>query len=50
MRNMIVIVVDGKKVVMKKFVQDMIEKSIVGMVTTLKGCEDTDEIQIHIKL
>jgi hypothetical protein len=47
---MIEIVVDGKKVVMKKFVQDMIKKSIVGMVTTLKGCEDPDEIKIRIKL
>jgi len=42
--------VDGKKIGLKGFVKDMVSSTISGMVTSLKGCDDPDKIEITIDL
>ena len=42
--------VDGKNIGLKGFVRDIISSSVVGMVKTLKGCNDPGRIEITIDL
>ena len=42
--------VDGKEIPLKKFVEKVLNGSLVGTITTLKGVEkDWKEIEIRIK-
>ena len=42
--------VNGKDVRIKKFVQDILARGILGMISTLRGTEKPKEIDIKIKL
>jgi len=44
------LVVDGKKVPQLPFVQDIIEKTVIGMVSSLKSCEDPRDVELKIRL
>ena len=42
------VTVNGKKVPMKGFVQDIIGQAIVGMVSTLKGVAKPKKVEVKI--
>ena len=42
--------VNGKDVRIKKFVQDILAKAILGMISTLRGTEKPKEVEIRIKV
>jgi molybdopterin-guanine dinucleotide biosynthesis protein B len=42
--------VNGKKIGLKGFVRDFLSGAIVGMVGSLKGCEDPEKIEITLDL
>jgi molybdopterin-guanine dinucleotide biosynthesis protein B len=41
--------VDGKKIPMTPFVKSFVTHTIKGMLSSLKGCEKPDRIEIHIE-
>jgi molybdopterin-guanine dinucleotide biosynthesis protein B len=41
--------VDGKKITLTAFVRNILTKTIKGMVSSLKGCETSESIEIRIK-
>jgi molybdopterin-guanine dinucleotide biosynthesis protein B len=41
--------VDGKKIPMTPFVKSFLSSTIKGMLTSLKGCENSERIEIHIE-
>jgi molybdopterin-guanine dinucleotide biosynthesis protein B len=41
--------VDGKRIPMTPFVKGFVTSTIKGMLTSLKGCEKPDRIEIHIE-
>ena len=41
--------VDGKPIPMTPFVRDFLTKTIKGMLSSLKGCETSKRIEIHIE-
>jgi molybdopterin-guanine dinucleotide biosynthesis protein B len=41
--------VDGKKIPMTPFVKSFVTHTIKGMLTSLKGCENPERIEIHIE-
>jgi molybdopterin-guanine dinucleotide biosynthesis protein MobB len=42
--------VDGSKIGLKGFVKDILSSTIMGMVSTLKGCKDPEKIEITVNL
>jgi len=44
----VVIKVNGKSILLKPFIRDFLKRSIIGMVSSLKGCENPKEIEIKI--
>jgi len=42
--------IDGENVTLKPFIKDMMIRSITGMISALKDCEDQKEIEISISL
>ncbi len=46
----IVLLVNGRKVVLKDFVQDALAGTVAGFVDSLKSTEDASEIELRIKL
>ena len=42
--------VDGKPVGMKGFVQDFVGFAVLGMLSTLRGVKDPQEIELTIKV
>jgi molybdopterin-guanine dinucleotide biosynthesis protein B len=48
-RRMLVLV-DGKPMPMKDFVEDFVAGGIIGMLSTLRGYDNPDNISIHIRL
>lgn len=44
-----VLTVDGRRVPMLPFVQNMIENAVIGMVSSLKSCDNPKEIELRIK-
>ena len=48
--NSVQLKVNGKDVRIKKFVQDILARGILGMISTLRGTEKPKEIDIKIKL
>lgn len=49
-RPSIILMVGGKETPLKSFIKDMMIRSITGMVSALKDCEDPKEIEIRISL
>ena len=47
--ELVLLTVNGRKVPMLTFVQDIFEKAITGMVSSLKSCESPLEIQMTIR-
>jgi molybdopterin-guanine dinucleotide biosynthesis protein B len=41
--------VDGKQIPLSPFVKDILMKTIKGMVSSLKGCEISERIEMHIE-
>jgi len=41
--------VDGKPIPLSPFVRDVLTKTIKGMLSSLKGCETSHRIEIHIE-
>ena len=41
--------VDGKTISLTPFVRDFLNKTIKGMLSSLKGCETSNRIEIHIE-
>ncbi|HMK75824.1 MAG TPA: molybdopterin-guanine dinucleotide biosynthesis protein B [Thermodesulfobacteriota bacterium] len=41
--------VDGRPISMTPFVKDFLTKTIKGMVSSLRGCETPEQIEIHIE-
>ena len=41
--------VDGKKISMTPFVKSFVTRTIKGMLSSLKGCEKPDRVDIHIE-
>jgi molybdopterin-guanine dinucleotide biosynthesis protein B len=41
--------VDGKAIPLTPFVNDLVKKTIKGMLTALKGCKDSQQIEIKIE-
>lgn len=48
--NTVQLKVNGKDVRIKKFVQDMLARTILGMISTLRGTEEPKEVEIRIKM
>ncbi len=42
------VMVNGKVIYLNRFVEDFIRRSVLGMVASLKGCEDPQNIDIRI--
>jgi hypothetical protein len=42
------VIVNGKKVPMKGFVQDIVGQAVVGMLSTLKGVAKPKKIEVKI--
>ncbi|MFQ5736942.1 MAG: molybdopterin-guanine dinucleotide biosynthesis protein B [Thermodesulfobacteriota bacterium] len=43
------LVVDGRYVPLKPFIENLIKDGVKGMIRSLKGCSDTTEIEIRIR-
>jgi molybdopterin-guanine dinucleotide biosynthesis protein B len=41
--------VDGKKIPMTPFVKSFVTRAIKGMLSSLKGCDHSERIEIHIE-
>ena len=41
--------VDGERIYLKPFVEEILTRTIMGMVTTLKGCEQATKVEITIR-
>jgi hypothetical protein len=41
--------VDGRPIPMTPFVKDFLTKTIKGMLSALRGCETSEQIEIHIE-
>jgi len=49
-RHAIEVVLDGKRLPVKDFVQDFVRGGIVGMLSTLRGWEKPRDVHVHIRL
>ncbi len=47
-RNHAVLQVNGHTIAMKPFLEGMIRQSVLGLVSTLKGCEDVQDLTLTI--
>jgi molybdopterin-guanine dinucleotide biosynthesis protein B len=47
-RPSIILRVNGKSIILKPFIKDMMIRSITGMISALKDCEDPKEVEIRI--
>ncbi|MEW6615412.1 MAG: molybdopterin-guanine dinucleotide biosynthesis protein B [Thermodesulfobacteriota bacterium] len=47
-KSSIILRVNGKNIVLKPFIKDMMIRSITGMISVLKDCEDPKEVEIRI--
>ena len=43
------LVVDGKPVPLKPFIEDLLREGVLGMITSLKGCGRPREIEIRVR-
>ncbi len=43
-----VLMIDGKKIVLKDFVQDILANTVTGFITSLKATKGTGKIELHI--
>ncbi|MBE9528521.1 MAG: molybdopterin-guanine dinucleotide biosynthesis protein B, partial [Proteobacteria bacterium] len=43
------LVVDGTHVTLKPFIEDLIREALLGMIKSLKGCEEPVEIELRVK-
>jgi len=43
------LVVDGSLIHLKPFIDDLLREGVTGMIRSLKGCEDADEIELRIR-
>lgn len=43
------LVVDGRAVSLKPFIENLIREGVIGMINSLKGCEDPDRMEIRIR-
>jgi molybdopterin-guanine dinucleotide biosynthesis protein B len=48
--NIVQLKVNGKDIRVKNFVQDILAKAILGMISTLRGTEKPKEVEIRIKV
>jgi molybdopterin-guanine dinucleotide biosynthesis adapter protein len=48
-REPVILTVDGKKIPLKGFVQDMLDKAVRGMVSTLNGTEGAQTITLKLQ-
>lgn len=46
----VVLMINGKKIVLKKFVQENLAGTIVGFVSTLKSTDSVEEIELRIRV
>ena len=49
-KSSIILRVNGNNITLKPFIKDMMIRSITGMISALKDCEDTKELEIRISL
>jgi hypothetical protein len=43
------LVVDGRTVDLKPFIEDLIREAVLGMIKSLKGCSGADEVELKVK-
>ena len=49
-KSSIILRVNGENITLKPFIKDMMIRSITGMISVLKDCEDPKELEIRISL
>ncbi|MBI4620162.1 MAG: molybdopterin-guanine dinucleotide biosynthesis protein B [Desulfobacterales bacterium] len=49
-KSSIILRVNGESITLKPFIKDMMIRSITGMISALKDCEDPEELEITISL
>lgn len=48
-RATVSLIVDGRNITLKPFIEDLLREGVRGMVKSLKGCGDPGEIEIRVK-
>ncbi len=43
------LVVNGANVTLKPFIEDLLREAVLGMIRSLKGCEEVEEVELRVR-